>query len=352
MTTLTQEEDIVRRPATMRDVAALADVSIKTVSRVINQEPGVSSELIERVMNAVRLLGYHHNTTASNLRRSDQRTATIGLLLDDVANPFSSALHRAIEDVARQHDTLVFAGSGDEDPNREEKMALTLASRRVDGLIVVPTSRSQSGLMHIQRLGRPIVFLDRPAIFYDADSVTVDNRAGSSRAIGHMAAYGHHRIAFLGDTADLWTSAERHLGYIEGLATVGLQLDPRLVRQNLHGIEAAERATLELLDEPQAPTALFAGQNLITIGAIRALQSRGLQHRIAVVGFDDFLLADLLDPRVSVIAQQPATLGRVAAELLFARLDGDRAAAHHIVVPTQLIPRGSGEIAPGEPRED
>lgn len=352
MTTLTQEEDIARRPATMRDVAALADVSIKTVSRVVNQEPGVSSDLIDRVMNAVRLLGYHHNTAASNLRRADQRTATIGLLLDDVANPFSSALHRAIEDVARQHDTLVFAGSSDEDPAREEKMVLTLASRRVDGLIVVPTSRSQSGLMHIQRLDRPIVFLDRPAIFHDADSVTVDNRASSSRAICHMAAYGHRRIAFLGDTADLWTSAERHLGYIEGLATAGLQLDPRLIRKNLHGIEAAERATLDLLDESQPPTAFFAGQNLITIGAIRALQSRGLQHRIAVVGFDDFLLADLLDPRVSVIAQQPATLGRVAAELLFARLDGDRAPAHHIEVPTQLIPRGSGEIAAVEPHED
>jgi LacI family transcriptional regulator len=328
----------------MKDVAALADVSIKTVSRVVNQETGVSQDLVDRVMNAVRLLGYHHNTTASNLRRADQRTATIGLLLDDVANPFSSALHRAIEDVARQHDTLVFAGSSDEDPAREEKIVLTLASRRVDGLIVVPTSRSHSGLMHIQRLDRPIVFLDRPAIFHDADSVTADNRAGASLAISHMAAYGHRRIAFLGDSADLWTSAERHLGYIEGLATAGLQLDPRLSRQNLRGIEAAERATLELLDEAQPPTALFAGQNLITIGAIRALQSRSLQHRIAVVGFDDFLLADLLDPRMSVVAQQPATLGRVAAELLFARLDGDRTPAHHIVVTTQLIPRGSGEI--------
>ena len=345
MTTLTQSEESARRPPTMRDVAALADVSIKTVSRVINQEPGVSSELIERVMNAVRLLGYHHNTTASNLRRADQRTATIGLLLDDVANPFSSALYRAIEDVARRHDTLVFAGSSDEDSTREEKMVLTLASRRVDGLIVVPASRSQSGLMHILRLDRPIVFVDRPAIFHDADSVTVDNRAGASQAIAHMASYGHRRIAFLGDIEDLWTSAERYLGYVEGLALAGIQLDPRLVRKNLRGIEAAERATLDLLDETRPPTALFASQNLITIGAIRALQSRGLQHRIAIVGFDDFPLADLLDPRVSVIAQNPAALGRAAAELLFARLDGDRSPPQHIVVPTLLIPRGSGEIA-------
>jgi LacI family transcriptional regulator len=279
------------------------------------------------------------------LRRANQRTGTIGLLLDDVGNPFSSALYRAIEDVARRHDTLVFAGSSDEDPTREEKMVRTLASRRVDGLIVVPASRSQSGLMHIQRLDRPIVFVDRPALFHDADSVTVDNRAGSSRAIAHMASYGHRRIAFLGDTADLWTSAERYLGYIEGLAITGIQLDPRLVRHNLRGIEAAERAALELLDESPAPTAIFASQNLVTIGTIRALQGRGLQHLIALIGFDDFLLADLLHPRVSVVAQQPATLGRMAADLLFARLDGDRSPPQHIVVPTELIPRGSGEIA-------
>ena len=344
MTTLTKEEDIARRPATMKDVAALADVSIKTVSRVVNHEPGVSSELIDRVMKAVRLLGYHHNTTASNLRRADQRTETIGLLLDDVANPFSSALYRAIEDVARRHDTLVFAGSSDEDPAREEKMALTLASRRVDGLIVVPTSHSDSGLLHIQRLDRPMVFVDRPAVFHDADSVTVDNRAGACVAACHMASFGHRRIAFLGDLNSLWTATERYLGYIEGLATVGLQLDRTLVRQNLHSIDAAEQAVLELLAQNGAPTALFTGQNLITIGAIRALQSRGLQKQVALVGFDDFLLADLLDPQVSVIAQDPARLGQVAAELLFARLEGDHSPPQHIVLPAQLIARGSGEI--------
>src|SRR4051794_34793913 len=146
MTTLTKVKEPAQRAPTMREVAALASVSIKTVSRVINQEPGVSPELVEQVTDAVRLLGYQHNTTASNLRRANQRTATIGLLLDDVANPFSSALHRAIEDVARQHNTLVFAGSSDQDPDREEEMVLALASRRVDGLFVVPASQDRSGM--------------------------------------------------------------------------------------------------------------------------------------------------------------------------------------------------------------
>jgi LacI family transcriptional regulator len=344
MTTLADAGDITRRPATMKEVASLAGVSIKTVSRVINQEAGVSPQLAERVLDAVRRLGYHHNTTASNLRRADQRTATIGLLLEDVANPFSSALHRVIEEVARQHNSLVFAGSSDEDPAREEKMLRTLAARRVDGLIVVPTNQSRSGLMHIQHLDRPIVCVDRPAIFDDTDSVMVDNRIGATNAIRHLVTYGHRRIAFLGDLRTIWTADERYLGYVEGLALTGCLLDPRLVRRDIHSIDAAESATQELLATEYAPSAFFTGQNLITIGVVRALQRLGLEHRIALVGFDDFPLADLLAPRVSVIAQDPTTLGRIAADLLFARLGGDRSAAQQIVVPTQLIPRGSGEI--------
>lgn len=346
MTTLADKGNLVQRPPTMKEVAALANVSIKTVSRVINEEPGVSPELSERVLQAIRQLGYHHNTTASNLRRADQRTATIGLLLDDVANPFSSALHRAIEDVANQHDTLVFTGSSDFEADREERMALTLMSRRVDGLIVMPVSQSHIGLQQFKQLDRPIVFVDRPANLYDADSVLADNRVGASVAVRHMAAYGHRRIAFLGDLHTLWTAAERHLGYIEGLALTGLQLDPALVRHDLHSINLAEQATMELFTAPNPPSALFAGQNLITIGVIRALQRLGLQQQVALVGFDDFPLADLLMPRVSVVAQDPALLGKTAAERLFARLDGERSPGERIVIPTQLLIRGSGEITP------
>src|SRR6266511_4422373 len=258
----------------MRDVAALAGVSLKTVSRVVNQAPNVAPDLVTRVLDAVRLLDYRPNLTASSLRRADRKTAAIGLLLDDVANPFSSALHRAVEDVARERGSLVFAGSSDEDGDRD------------------------GGLLREQRLGRPMVIVDRLIASGGADTVTVDNRAGARQAVQHLAAHGHRRIAFLGDLRTIWTAAERYLGYLEGLAAAGIQLDPRMVGHDVHGIEAAERATLELLSTTEAPTALFTGQNLITIGAIRALQRLGLQHRVALVGFDDVLLADLLDPRV------------------------------------------------------
>ena len=334
------------RAPTMRDVAALAGVSLKTVSRVVNREPGVSGELTSQVLDAVRLLGYRPNMTASSLRRADKKTATIGLLLEDVANPFSSALHRAIEDVAARRGTMVFAASSDEDAGREAEVLHAFAVRRVDGLILVPANHDLTELAHERRLGRPIVFVDRRAALRDADTVTVDNRTGIAGAVGHLAAHGHRRIAYLGDLRSIWTAGERYLGYAQGLTAEGIRLDSRLERQDVHGVDAAEAAVLELLGSDETPTALLTGQNLITIGAIRALQRLGLQRRVALVGFDDFLLADLLDPPVSVVAQDAAVLGRTAAELLFARLDGDRSPFRNVVVPTRLIPRGSGEIPP------
>jgi LacI family transcriptional regulator len=329
----------------MRDVAALAGVSLKTVSRVINREPGVSSQLVDRVLEAVRLLDYHHNMTASSLRRADQKTASIGLLLEDVANPFSSTLHRAIEEVARQRGTLAFAGSSDEDPVREGELLRAFVARRVDGLIVVPSSRADGGFWsERERLGTPTVCVDRPAAFREVDSVTVDNLEGARLAVRHLVAHGHRRIAFLGDLGTIWTAEQRRLGYLEGLAAEGIPHDAGLVRQDLTSIEAAEHAALALLAQREPPSALFTGQNLVTIGAIHALRRRGLQRRVALVGFDDFLLADMLDPAVTVVAQDPTTLGRTAAELLFARLDGDRDPPRQVVVATTLVPRGSGEI--------
>lgn len=346
MTTLAnnQQPDREQRVPTMRDVAALAGVSLKTVSRVVNQEPAVSPELTERVLHAVQLLDYHHNTTASSLRRTDRRTAMIGLVLENVGNPFSSALHRAIEDVARQHTTLVLASSSDEDPRRAEETMHALVSHRVDGLIVVPTIRDLASLRRVRRLGRPIVFVDRPTPLDDANSVVVDNDVGARRAVVHLAEHGHRRIAFLGDVGSIWTASERRRGYVEGLAAVGLRLDERLVHTDIHSIDVAEQAVRKLLDSAEPPSALFTGQNLITIGAIRALQALNLQHTIALVGFDDFPLADLLSPAVSVIAQDPAMIGRTAASMLFARINGDKHPPQQVIVPTRIIPRGSGEI--------
>jgi LacI family transcriptional regulator len=329
----------------MRDVAALAGVAVKTVSRVMNDVPTVDAQLAARVRTAADKLGYRPNLAASNLRRSGGRTDTVGLLVEDVGNPFSAALHRAIEAVARTRGVLLLAGSIEEDAQREHQLARTLIDRRADGLIIVPAGSDYRWVVSEQQAGTAFVFVDRVPTPIVGDAVFADTRKGAADGVAHLLSAGHRRIAYLGDSESIQTAKDRYDGYCDALASVGVGVDPALVRTDLRTVDAARAAALELIGSA-APTALFASQNLVLIGAIHALHEQGLQDRIALVGLDDLALADLVRPAISVVAQDPATIGRLAAERLFARLDGDRSPAAVYPVPTRLIRRGSGEIPP------
>lgn len=336
--------------ATMREVAALAGVSLKTVSRVVNGEGGVSPDLQERVEQAARRLDYLPNLGASSLRRTDGKTRTIGLVLENVGNPFSSALHRAVEDVARRRGVVAFAGSVEEDHERERALVAAFVARRVDGLVVVPTGADQSYLLPERRAGTGLVFVDRPPMLLDADVVLSDNAGGAADGVRHLLGRGHRRIAFLGDLTTIWTAAERYAGYARALERAGLAVDPALVRVDLTSTAHAQAALVELMRGEHPPTAVFASQNLITIGAVRALRQLGLQHDVALVGFDDLVLAELLDPAVTLVVQDVTRMGEIAAALLFRRLDatgGDAARpTERHVLPARLVVRGSGEISP------
>ena len=331
----------------MNDVARAAQVGLKTVSRVLNSEGGVRPALVARVETAVVELGYRHNAGASSLRRSDQSTATIGLILEDVANPFSSLLQRAVEDVARTAGFLVLAGSSDEDPVRERELIDTFCSRRVDGLLVVPAGDDHHYLARELASGMPLVLLDRPsAALPEADTVLCDNVEGAEVGTAHLIAHGHRRIGYLGDSLGIATARERLDGYLRALATAGVVAEPALIYAEMASIERASAATREMLMSERPPSAIFSSQNIVTIGAIKALRSLGLQHRVAVVGFDDFLLADMLDPPITVVAQDPLTIGRRGAELLFRRIALDDGPPERMIVRTRLLCRGSGEIRP------
>jgi LacI family transcriptional regulator len=332
----------------MKDVASLAGVSLATVSRVMNGRDDVRSDLAARVHDAVGVLGYRRDLTASNLRRTDRVSATLGLIIEDVANPFFSSLHRGVEDVARTQGVLTFAGSSDEDPDRERELAEAFSARGVDGLVIVPCSSDQGYLTRDRDAGMALVFVDRPPRFIDADAVVTDNAGGARAAVAHLIAAGHSRIAFLGDRPSVFTAAERRRGYRDALAAAGIPAEPALERVGLVDSAAAELAARELLLAPEPPSAIFAGQNLITIGTMRALRQLGLQREVALVGFDDVTLADMVEPGVSVVAQDPYELGRQAAELLFSRLGGFTGESRQIVVPAQLVARGSGEIEPAQ----
>ena len=342
---MSETPNTVARP-TIRDVAALAGTSLKTVSRVVNGEAGVSDELSTRVRSAIDRLGYRHNLTASNLHRSGGKTRSVGMLVSNVTNPLDAAVHRTIEEMASRRGVAVLATSLDEDPVRERQLVEAFAERRVDGLIMMPASHDHSYLIEERRMGMSIVFVDRPPAFFDADAVLVDNRYGTSRGVKHLMMHGHRRIAFLGDRRSIVTAVERFRGYVDALEAADIVVDPQLVRQDIVDSEHATTATLDLLSLDEPPTAIYAAQNLVTIGVVRGLRSAAKHYDTALVGFDDVPMSDLLEPAITVLAQDPTAIGRQAATTLFARLDGDRSPTQIYIVPTTMIIRGSGEIPP------
>lgn len=324
----------------MKDVAAAARVSLKTVSRVVNGEPGVSPGTEQRVRDAIAALDFRRNDSARLLRTGE--TATVGLVLEDIGDPFYSALTRGVESVARARGSLLLSGSSDADPATERMVALTLCARRVDGLIIVPTDSDHGFLVPEMTAGVPVVFADRPAGRIDADTVLSDNVGGASKGTAHLIAAGHHRIGYLGDNPGIFTARERYRGYQSAMAAAGLPVASSWVAMGTPTSASVRGALEHMLEGPEPVTAVFCGNNRISVLALPVLAQP--RHAVALVGFDDFELADLLG--ITVIAQDTAELGRRAAELLFQRLDGDRSATHRIVIPTRLLSRGSGESPP------
>jgi LacI family transcriptional regulator len=336
-----------RARATIRDVAALAGVGIKTVSRVINNEANVSPQMRDRVERAITTLNFKPHLGAGALRRGDRKTLTLGLLLDAVDNPFSASINRAVESVASNRHTAVFAASFDDDPDRERELVDAFTRRRVDGLILTTITADHGYLQSEREQGMPIVFVDRPPVGLAVDAVLSNNHEAAYQATRHLLRAGHRQITHLGDELAISTARERRRGFTDAMSQAGLtEPPPGWHIDDLRSAEEAYAAVHRLLDQASPPTALFTSQNVITIGAIRALHHLGREHEVALIGFDDLTLADTLDPGVTVMAQDPNRIGILAAERLFARLDGDRSPAETFIVPGRLIVRGSGEIRP------
>lgn len=330
----------------MRDVAVLAGVGVMTVSRVVNGRGGVGPERAARVQQAIEKLDYRHNLTARHLRLTGQSTATIGVLLEDVANPFLAELLRAVQNVMSDQDCLVLCASSDGDAAREKALLAAFCARRVDGLIIVPCGPDHRYLLPEVRRGTQVVFADRPAPTVAADTVLSDNSGGARLAVTHLLSSGHTRIGFLSDLRRIHTAAERYRGYLQALQAAGLGPDEQLIHRDIRSAQSAEQATHDLLATRPAPTAIFTAQVLLTIGARMALRSMGAERSIAHVGFDDIPLAGLLDPGITVIAQDPPALATLAARMLLHRIRDPDDAPQTVEVPTRLITRGSGEIPP------
>ncbi|MFD5495277.1 LacI family DNA-binding transcriptional regulator [Streptomyces sp. NPDC001812] len=329
---------------TMKDVAARAGVGLKTVSRVVNGEPGVTPETERRVQESIDALGFRRNDSARVLRKGS--TASVGLVLEDLADPFYGPLSRAVEEVARAHGALLINGSSAEDADREQELVLALCARRVDGLVVIPAGDDHRYLEPELKAGVATVFVDRPAGLIDADVVLSDNFGGARDGVAHLIAHGHRRIGFIGDMPGIHTASERLRGYRAAMEDADIQVEDAWISLGVTDPERVRRATEEMLSHPDPVTAVFAGNNRVTVTVIRVLTEQSRQ--VALVGFDDIELADLLQPGVTVVAQDAAALGRTAAERLFRQLDGTLRAPERIELPTRLITRGSGELPPAD----
>jgi len=325
--------------ATLQDVAREAGVSIKTVSRVVNHERSVSPAMVERVVEVISRLGYQPNELARSLRGN--RTRTVGLMIADVSNPFFAECCKAIDEVARSHGYSVILCASAEDAESEREYIGLLTRRRVDGLLLAPAAGGQSHRELDLVAGPAVVAFDRPFEGAETDAVLVTNRDGAREAAEHLVGHRHRRIAFLGDDGRIYTARERLEGYREAMESSGLEAIHRL---GTGSIAAAEKATDELLEMQDPPTAFLAGNGLITAGVLRTLDRAGLRvpGDVAVVGFDDFDLMSALSPRLTAVRQPTRELGRRAAELLFDRLEGrDSSPPRHLVLPTELVVRGS-----------
>ena len=323
---------------TLHDVARAAGVSIATVSATINRTANVSPVLQEKVRQAVMELGYNPDAIARSLKT--RTTRTLGLIISDISNPFFTAVIRGIEDVANERGYTLMLCNTDERPEKERAYVQLLQSRRVDGVIMAPVGKRED----YEDLGRtmraPVVFIDRRVPAH-ADAVVVDNALGAREVVRYLLGLGHRRIGVIAGLPQISTSEERLAGYHQALREAGLTSDPALQKVGYSRLEGGYRAALDLLAMPDHPTAIFATNNLMVIGLMRAVAERGLRcpAAISVVGFDDFDWASVFQPRLTTVAQPTYEMGVKAAQLLFSRLGEAREGERQeiILVPSLIV---------------
>jgi LacI family transcriptional regulator len=326
--------------ATMADVARLAGVSVATVSHVLNGTRPVRPDTRDQVMAAVRQANYTPNTVARSLATA--RTTTIGLALSAISNPYFGDLLRAIETTAAAAGYTLLLADPREEPDYELTVVRRLQRRRVDGLVLAPSGEPTAALDYLAEHRLPTVLVDR-VIDAGLDQVGSENTRPVAELVEHFAERGHRRIALVAGHRGLATTVERRDGYLLGLRRSGLLIDPELIVDGNSETEAARAAVHRLVRLPRPPTAIIAGNNSMTIGALAALRDAAIPvpTGMALAGFDDFPWAELFQPGLTAIAQPFVEMGRRAVELLLARMADPTAPPVTVRLPPTFVHRDS-----------
>lgn len=345
---MSRVEPTPARRSTIKDVARAAGVSPSTVSHVLNSSRRVSQDLAERVRSAAATLEYQPNAMARSLRL--QTTATLGLVLPDSTNPFFAEVAQAAEETGFRHGYSVIVGNARGDLAVELVQIAALTSRQVDGLILIASTIKASHANEVVGRGVPLVIVDRKMPGVEADVVLSDHFDGALQATAHLLSLQHERIGYIGGPPELIPSLDRQRGYETALRRAGLQPDPALICQGDFQAETGYRGARDLMRLGDPPTAIFTANDMMAIGALRALREthRRVPEDVSIVGFDDIFIARLLSPALTSVAQPVRRLGEVAVERLIARIEGragDRPA--EVILPTRLIPRESSAMRRG-----
>ncbi|WP_433428691.1 LacI family DNA-binding transcriptional regulator [Nonomuraea sp. CA-141351] len=324
----------------IQDVARHAGVSAATVSRVLNGRSTVNPELAARVLAAVRELEYRPNGVARNLRR--RQTTLWAVLVSDVGNPFFTSLVRGVEDGGRQFGYSVVLCNTDENRAREAEYIAVALADNMAGVIISPADDS-TDISTLVAAGTAVVTIDRELAETEVDAVLVDNEKGAEMATTHLLSSGYRRIACITGPRRMSTAMQRLRGYHRALRAFGVPVDRALVRHADFREAGGYSAMAALLDEGVEMDAVFAANNLMTVGAVECLTEREvpIPERLGVIGFDDIPWARLFRPGLSTVRQPTYELGRAAAQLLADRIENPSRPAARMVLQTELHPRES-----------
>jgi LacI family transcriptional regulator len=334
--------------ANMNDIAKLARVSLGTVSHVLNNTTNVREPLRKRVLEAVEAVGYQPSQLARGLRRD--KTNMIGMIIPDITNPFFPAVVKGAEDIAFSNGYRLILCNTDNDHSKELAHLNELRTYLPAGLIVIPSSFSDLTVQaeSYRRSGTGVVCVDRLPKSWAGDSVTADNEEGALNATRHLIEMGHKRLATIVGPLRLTNARERLNGFTRAMKEAKIPLRPEYAQETTFEMQGGYSKALLLLRLIPRPTAIFAGNDLIALGVLRAIRESNLRcpEDVSVIGFDDLDIAEVTYPALSSVSQSGYQLGTTAAHILIERIHGDKSPAKHIVLKTKLSLRNSVAAPP------
>ena len=337
-----------RKTVTLKEVAREAGVSISTVSRALNDQPFVRDEVRDRVLTASKALSYRPDVAARSMRTGT--TGAVGLVVSDISNPLFAAIAKAADETLSPRGYALMIANSSNDASHEAELMRAFQQRRLDGLIIAAADEGAAGLAERIADFQAAVLLDRDVPEAQADSVLSDHRTGLTDALQHLVDLGHERIALITGTASQRGSRVRIQTYFDACRRLKVACEPALCRSEQMTVDDGYQSVSEVLDLPEPPTAIIAGNNQLFAGLFAAIRDRGLRipEDLSIVACEETELTALHRPPLDVVRRDLAELGRAAAELLLERIDEPTRAPQQILLPTVFDARASSDRPPAE----